>query len=121
MCFYLIPDQGAGVTNLLSPTNIFNYLQTNDTDALGLAEVVYCRKVRQYWASGRVLDARKFTLERDDPILRPRQLNWVRTYLFDLTADGYFSEGRHADSFSREYHRRSGRKTDGGLPLQGRM
>ena len=45
---HLVRDQGVGGSNPLSPTNIFNSLQTGLVDPLVVAQVLWCERARLY-------------------------------------------------------------------------
>jgi hypothetical protein len=91
--FNLVRDQGVGGSNLLSPTNKVDNLQTREPNPLVLAQMCQRRRVRQrqYWVSRRALDAKPrtktSTAGSDDPVLHPDSETGYAARLVDSIAD----------------------------------
>jgi len=73
-------------------------LQTRDPAPQGLAQGFYRQKVRQCWASRRILDARPSTKASTtgagERVLHPSIKTGCATHLPDSTADRYFGDGK---------------------------
>jgi hypothetical protein len=104
-CRKLVRDQGVGGSNPLSPTIIFNHLQTIHPDPLVSAQMPWHRKARHYWVSRRISNATPSTktsaVGRDDPVILPMGQTGYAIHLSDSATYRYFGEG-HLHRFSKK-------------------